>query len=47
MSNEHTKKQIKDFVDRAIEKFKNPDKREELKRERQKRTKKVLQRFGL
>jgi hypothetical protein len=47
MSNEHTKKQIRDFVERAIEKGKNPDKREIIKKEREKRKTKVLKRFGL
>jgi len=47
MGNEHTKKQIKDFVERAIEKAKNPDKREVLKKDRQKRKTKVLQKYGL
>ena len=47
MSNEQTKLQIKSFMDKAIEKFKNPDRREILKAERQKRAKKVLKDYGL
>lgn len=47
MGNEHTKQQIRNFIVNAIEKAKNPDKREEIKRQRQKRATKVLQKFGL
>lgn len=47
MSNEHTKQQIKDFIIKAIEKSKTPDKREEIKAERQRKAKKVLKNYGL
>lgn len=47
MSNENTKKQIRDFIERAIEKSKTPDKREEMKKERQKRSARALKNYGL
>ena len=47
MSNEATKQQIRNFIENAIEKAKHPDRREEIKRERQRRATKVLKKFGL
>lgn len=47
MSNEYTKKQIKDWLDNAVKKAQNPDPREKVKREREERRKKVQSRYGL
>ncbi len=46
MGNEYTKKQITDFLDRAIDNAKNPDLREKIRRERQKKAQKVSKRYG-
>jgi uncharacterized membrane protein (DUF106 family) len=46
MGNEHTKEQIRSFLEKAIEKAKNPNDRERLKRLRQARAEKVSKRYG-
>lgn len=45
-NNEHTKMQIRNFLDEAVRKAQNPDPREKLKREREKKAKKVSKDFG-
>lgn len=47
MSNEATKAQIRSRLENAVRRAKNPDPREKLKIERQKRTVKVFESFGL
>lgn len=47
MSNESTKKQIRDFIERAIEKSKTPDKKEEIMKERNRKKGQMLKRYGL
>ena len=47
MSNEYTKNQIREFLKKAVEKAKNPDRREILKQERRKRAKIVARNYGL
>lgn len=47
MSNEGTKAQIREWLDEAVRKAKNPDPRETLLRERLSRKVKVLKNFGL
>ena len=47
MGNKHTKQQIRNFLENAVEKAKHPDKREQIKRERLDKSKKVLKSFGL
>jgi hypothetical protein len=47
MSNEATKDQIRRFLQQAVEKSQNPDQREILKKERQKRKEKIQRRYGL
>lgn len=47
MGNEGTKKQLKDFFQAALEKARNPDEKEKVRRIRQKRSKKVAKKFGL
>ena len=46
MSNEHTKLQIKTFLENAIKKAQNPDPREKLKRLRKEKIKKVAKNYG-
>lgn len=46
MSNEFTKQQIKAWLEKAVEKARNPDPRERIRRERQERVKKTAQKFG-
>jgi hypothetical protein len=46
MGNEHTKQQIRNFLEQAIEKAKNPNDRERLKRLRHARAEKVSKRYG-
>jgi len=45
-NNEYTKLQIKRFLDRAIEKAKNPDIATKLKRKRKEKAKKIAKRYG-
>lgn len=47
MSNEVTKAQIRTWLEEAIKKAQNPDPREELKREREKKAKQVSKSYGL
>lgn len=47
MSNEDTKQQIKSWLDEAVRRAKNPDPREKIKRERQKKAIKISKSFGL
>lgn len=47
MSNEATKAQIRAWLDEAVRKAKNPDLREKIKRDRQKRAVKISQSYGL
>ena len=47
MGNEYTKSQIRAWLDNAVKKAQSPDPREKLKRERQLKSKKVANRFGL
>lgn len=47
MSNEATKAQIRTWLDEAVRKAKNPDPREKLKHERQKRSVKISKSYGL
>jgi hypothetical protein len=47
MSNEVTKAQIRSWLDEAVRRAKNPDPREKLLRERQKKKVKVLKHYGL
>jgi len=47
MSNEHTKLQIKTWLENAVKKAQNPDPREKLKRLRKEKIKKVAKNYGL
>lgn len=47
MANEGTKQQIRDWLEEAVRKAKNPDPRERIKRERAKRKTKVLESYAL
>lgn len=47
MSNEATKAQIKNWLDKAVREAQNPDPREKLKREREKKAMRVAKNFGL
>jgi len=47
MSNEGTKKQIRDFLDKAIEKSRNPDPKERVRKARALRAEKVKAQYGL
>ena len=47
MSNEITKSQIRSWLDESVRRARNPDPREALKRERQKKAVKVLKEYGL
>lgn len=47
MSNEMTKHQLRIWVEKAVKEAQDPDPREKLRRERQKRAEKVSKRFGL
>lgn len=46
MSNEHTKQQIRNFIVNAIEKARNPDPKERIKREREMKAKQVAKQYG-
>ena len=46
MSNEHTKLQLRTFLENAIKKRQNPDPREKLKRLRKEKMKKVAKNYG-
>lgn len=46
MSNEGTKKQIKDWLDEAVYKAKNPDPREAMKKKRMEKVKKIQKKYG-
>lgn len=47
MSNEATKEQIRRFLEQAVRKAQNPDLREQLKRNREKRKNAIARQFGL
>lgn len=47
MSNEATKAQIRTWIEESIKKSQSPDPREQLKREREEKKKKVSKLFGL
>lgn len=47
MSNEATKAQIRSWLENAVRRAKNPDPREKMLRDRQKKRDKVLKNFGL
>lgn len=47
MGNSATKKQIKDWIENAIKEAKNPDPRKLLKKQRQKKKKKIKKNYGL
>lgn len=47
MSNEATKAQIRAWLEEAIKKAQNPDPREKLKQERERRRKLVSKHYGL
>jgi len=46
MGNDYTKKQIKDWLERAVRKAKNPDLREIMKKRREQRKKKIIKNYG-
>ena len=46
MSNEHTKLQLKTFLENAVQNAQNPDPREKLRRSRKEKMKKVEKRYG-
>lgn len=46
MSNEHTRKQIADSLERMHEKMLNPDPKEKIKRERKEKSKRVAKSYG-
>lgn len=46
IKNEHTKLQIKTWLQKAVEKAQNPDPKEKLKRLRQERAKKIAKNYG-
>jgi hypothetical protein len=45
--NQHTKKQIRDWLENAIKRSKNPNPREKMKKERLKRSKIVAKSYGI
>jgi len=45
--NESTKKQIRDFLEKAIEKSKNPDPRDKIKQQRKTKLLRISKGFGL
>lgn len=45
-NNEHTKMQIKRFLDSAIKKAKNPDPRTKIKRKRKEKARKIAKKYG-
>lgn len=47
MGNESTKAQIRGWIEEAIRKAKNPDPREKIKKERQRRAIKISKSYGL
>lgn len=47
MGNEATKQQIRAWLQKAVEKAKNPDIREKFRRQREKRAIKVSKKYGL
>lgn len=46
MSNESTKKQIKDWLENAIKKAQDPDPRELMKKKRAEKAKKIAKMYG-
>lgn len=46
MSNEGTKEQIRQFLQQAVEKAKNPDPREEIKKKRVQKSKLIEKSYG-
>jgi hypothetical protein len=46
MSNEATKKQIRDWIEGAIRESKNPDLRKILKKKRELRKKEIIKNYG-
>lgn len=46
MSNEATKKQIRDWIENAIRESKNPDLRRVLKKKRELRKKEIIKNYG-
>lgn len=46
MGNEHTKLQIKTWLENAVKKAQSPDPREKLRRERRGKMKKVAKNYG-
>lgn len=47
MSNEYTKNQIREFLRNAVERAKNPNPREEIRKAREKKKKKLFKVYGL
>lgn len=47
MSNEATKQQIREWLEQAIKKAQNPDLREKVRKEREKRKRMVEKHYGL
>jgi len=47
MSNEATKKQIRDWIENAIKEAKNPDPRKLMKKKREQRKSKIKKNYGL
>lgn len=47
MGNEATKAQIRNWIEESVRKAQNPDPREQLKRQRQERAKKVQKKYGI
>lgn len=45
-TNAYTKSQIKNFLDKAVEKARNPDPREKMKKKRQEKAVKVRKMYG-
>lgn len=46
MSNEATKEQIRSWLENAVKEARKPDPRKKIKKERQQKRKKVVQRYG-
>lgn len=47
INNEHTKMQIKNWLENAVKMAQNPDPREKMKRIRKERSKKIERGYGL
>jgi len=47
MGNEATKKQIREWIEKAIKEAKNPDPRKLLKKQRKKKKEKIAKSYGL